>query len=468
MDPTFDFFDHTIPHTRYLENNDLFQQRAQQAADKAKQQTGEVPDPIKTMVHRPDYSLSLAYTLSVASKLGYEDLNVIKHELYRAGFNVKDTFRPFAYKNICAYVVEKDDIIFLVFRGSNPLNIQNYLTNIDIRMRDVYAPWGYMGRVHKGYFDALGDPPLPTSSYQKEEQTASAANSPSLWQWLFQKGMDHVIGHWMHQLMDPVDYRFVDPKNSQHQHPEGIRDTSMYIQAESYILELMERQQHKKLYITGHSLGAALGTMFLAKMVQSDSLLLQHLGGLYTFGQPKLGDHQFSKIFDAKLSSKIFHHTYNNDVFTRLPSYSEYAAPPGTLVFIDSAYEITIYPPGPKTGTPVPVRPISHLHLSGLLNRHVLHRLANENWIRILFRVLAPYMINDHFAADYPKCLQHGHITWVIMEDDANQRHPPPSPHRFLLPNNIMTPMGGDTQKTQRPSLMKRRSSRINVAEIES
>jgi hypothetical protein len=58
--------------------------------------------------------------------------------------------------------------------------------------------------------------------------------------------------------------------------------------------------------------------VFVAKMVQSSSPLQPHLGGLYTFGQPKLGDQQFSKIFDAKLSSKIFHHVYNNGMQTKL------------------------------------------------------------------------------------------------------------------------------------------------------
>jgi hypothetical protein len=42
--------------------------------------------------------LSLAYTLAVASKLVYEDVEVIKHELKKAGFDVDRTFRPIAYK----------------------------------------------------------------------------------------------------------------------------------------------------------------------------------------------------------------------------------------------------------------------------------------------------------------------------------------------------------------------------------
>ncbi|KAI8089132.1 Alpha/Beta hydrolase protein [Halteromyces radiatus] len=425
MDPRFDFFDTSIEPTRYLENTHLFEKRAQQA----------LPT-LSKMINRPQYSLSLAYTLSVASKLGYEDLDIIRYELDKAGFDVTHTFRPFAYKNICAYVIEKDDMIFLVFRGSNPLNIQNYLTNIDIRMRDVYAPWGYMGRVHKGYFDALGEPTLPPSTSQKEHQASTTSSSflPTRHQWI-QNAMGDTLGYWMHQFLDPIDHRFhaaaaaaaaVDSSANQ-KSSSPLRHTSMYIQAESYLLSLLQNDpthQHKKVYITGHSLGAALGTMFLAKMVQSNSPLLQHLGGLYAYGQPKLGDDQFSKIFDAKLSSKIFNHTYNN------------------------AYDITLYPPDPYEGTPVPVRPISYLHLSGLMNRHVLQRLPDENWIRILFRVLAPYMINDHFASEYPKCLRSGHVNWVIMGQKT----------MYSDEDDVMI-------KRKRPSVNRRRSSRINVAD---
>lgn len=84
-------------------------------------------------------------------------------------------------------------------------------------------------------------------------------------------------------------------------------------------------------------------------------------------------------------------------------------------MYIDSAYNITIYPPNPYTNEPVPVRGISFLHLSGLLNRFVIRRLTRENRIRILFRILFPFFLNDHFPCDYSESLKHGHVNWVIM-----------------------------------------------------
>lgn len=47
---------------------------------------------------KPQYSLSVAHTLSVASKLAYEDVAVVKYELEKAGFDVEGTFKPIGYK----------------------------------------------------------------------------------------------------------------------------------------------------------------------------------------------------------------------------------------------------------------------------------------------------------------------------------------------------------------------------------
>ena len=56
-------------------------------------------------------------------------------------------------------------------------------------------------------------------------------------------------------------------------------------------------------------------------MLQSKSPLLDHFAGLYTFGQPKIGDAEFSKVFSPRMSSKIFFHVFNNDVIPRTPFY---------------------------------------------------------------------------------------------------------------------------------------------------
>lgn len=109
------------------------------------------------------------------------------------------------------------------------------------------------------------------------------------------------------------------------------------------------------------------------------------------------------------------------DVVPRVPFW--YSPPPGTLIFIDSSYKISIYPPDPKTHEPIPVRSISYLHPSGLLNKHVIRRLKSETPIRILFRILLPFFVNDHFCDSYSDALLTGDVEWVIVgeKEGGNQ-----------------------------------------------
>jgi hypothetical protein len=45
----------------------------------------------------------MAHTLSVASKLAYEDVEVVRFELQKAGFDMDNTFRAIAYKVIMTH-----------------------------------------------------------------------------------------------------------------------------------------------------------------------------------------------------------------------------------------------------------------------------------------------------------------------------------------------------------------------------
>ncbi|KAI7892633.1 Alpha/Beta hydrolase protein [Mucor mucedo] len=374
---------------------------------------------------KPQYSLSVAHTLSVASKLAYEDVAVVKYELEQAGFDVEGTFRPIGYKasnkyNVCAYIVEKENDVLLVFRGTNPLNIQNYVTNIDADLTAISSAREDMGRVHKGFWDAMG---ATTSSDNLLDTHRSSdirvdINSTSLYQSITTAVL--AIARIMKLLSFNIFANVIDPIDASWSGNDSsvVRHQSMYTQAEGLILKIfqdtaMEKGKTKKLYVTGHSLGGALATVFVAKMIQCDSPLIDYFSGLYTYGQPNIGDEDFGKSFGPEITCKIFNHTYNNDVVPRVPFW--YNAPPGTLVFIDASYKISIYPPNPKTHEPIPVRPISFVHLSGLLNMSVIRRLRSETPTRILFRVLLPFFLSDHFPSDYSDALLNGTVEWVVM-----------------------------------------------------
>lgn len=61
------------------------------------------------------------------------------------------------------------------------------------------------------------------------------------------------------------------------------------------------------------------------------------------------------------------------------------------------------------------MRPISFVHLSGLLNISVIRRLKSETSTRILFRALLPFFLSDHFPSDYSDALLNGTVEWVVI-----------------------------------------------------
>ncbi|KAF7723638.1 hypothetical protein EC973_001780 [Apophysomyces ossiformis] len=277
MDPDTTMFDNSIPRTQNLESSELFRERKKLSS------RGAHADNLTNLMKRPRYSLPLAYTLAVASKLVYEDTEVIRYELAKAGFDVERTFRPIAYHNICAFIVEKDNDILLVFRGTNPLNIGNYLTNVNIAMREVHAPWGSMGKVHKGFWEAMGDsqrnisPSTQTATVRIELTNTSLYLTIVSALYAVVKAIHFLTMNLFKHVAEPIDSSFLG-------HEADIRSRSMYAQAEKYIMTLIypppskngtkdkvniaDRiskdygavQRRKRLLIAGHSLGGALGT----------------------------------------------------------------------------------------------------------------------------------------------------------------------------------------------------------------
>jgi hypothetical protein len=77
------------------------------------------------------------------------------------------------------------------------------------------------------------------------------------------------------------------------------------------------------IWITGHSLGAALATLMAARILRAeDEGLHVNFRGLYTFGSPRVGDKEFVAKLDAELSSHgadAVRFRNENDVVTAIP-----------------------------------------------------------------------------------------------------------------------------------------------------
>lgn len=94
------------------------------------------------------------------------------------------------------------------------------------------------------------------------------------------------------------------------------------------------QRKGRTLWVTGHSLGAALATLAVARLrLEKD----EPVNGLYTFGQPRTGDREFAKNFNADFGKKTFRFVNNNDIVTRVPFRSMHYSHVGTFKYFDES-----------------------------------------------------------------------------------------------------------------------------------
>lgn len=93
-----------------------------------------------------------------------------------------------------------------------------------------------------------------------------------------------------------------------------------YYAVREKLIELLKKHENAKFVVTGHSLGGALAIMFPTVLVlHGEEELMGRLLGVYTFGQPRIGDRQLGKFMESHLESKYFRVVYCNDLVPRLP-----------------------------------------------------------------------------------------------------------------------------------------------------
>jgi triacylglycerol lipase len=80
-------------------------------------------------------------------------------------------------------------------------------------------------------------------------------------------------------------------------------------------IERLQSTGKRKLWVTGHSLGAALASLAVARWCEAG----RPVAGLYTFGQPRTGDQTFARNFDFLFRPHVFRIVNDRDVVTRVP-----------------------------------------------------------------------------------------------------------------------------------------------------
>ncbi|XP_015064225.1 uncharacterized protein LOC107009404 [Solanum pennellii] len=165
------------------------------------------------------------------------------------------------------------ELIVVAFRGTEFFNSDDWISDFNLSWYDIPG----MGKVHAGFIQALG----------LQKSLGWPKN-------IVQTDTDHIN-------QPPPAYYFL----------------------RKLLKQLLEKNEKARFLVTGHSLGGALAILFPAILAfHEESWLLKRLGGIYTFGQPRVGDESFIEYMNGQLTKHevpYYRVVYSNDMVPRLP-----------------------------------------------------------------------------------------------------------------------------------------------------
>ena len=101
------------------------------------------------------------------------------------------------------------------------------------------------------------------------------------------------------------------------------------------IATVSARDQTKPLLVTGHSLGGALAALAGACFTVTGAAI-RPVSGIYTFGQPRIGLHDFCNTYDRILDQKLVRFVNKQDLVPRVPFRGWDYSDEGTMIHFDS------------------------------------------------------------------------------------------------------------------------------------
>ncbi|ORY81980.1 class 3-domain-containing protein [Protomyces lactucae-debilis] len=426
-------------------------------------------EPMNYFADSEEFDVRTALSLANFAKLAYEDKPVILHELKKAGFET-DSFRTVFYQNTSAFLAVKDGVVVISFRGTEPLNLMHVMTDLKgrlVKIADLDDSDEHAGRVHYGFLKALRlhrkDQPKPrntsgdTSASETEGSNKRPANKRKTSR-LVHDAEDSIGSIFSALLslpglltrsaasfvMQPIDVNF----------PLSRNKITAFEQIQKVLEDYDTKYDIEKIFVTGHSLGAALSVVWYAQTLLTSSPLVSKLADkihVCGFGTPRLADKQFKRWMDHKGYSKNIWKVVNaQDMVPRQPGLAhdplrflklEFAECPGMTVHLRPLMEETqqALQEGASLKTPHRqdslkiqesiaaldesdgsdeaqgyvtykdgyVPPMRFWTLSGLLSMHTIRiiRSSKASWLWIAARIFIPFVMFDHIPGEYTRVL---------------------------------------------------------------
>ncbi|CAH2035771.1 unnamed protein product [Thlaspi arvense] len=261
------------------------------------------------------------------------------------------------------------NLIVVSFRGTETFSSDDWCTDLDISWYELKN----VGKVHAGFSKALG---LQKNGWPKE------------------------IISLTHQYA--------------------------YYTIRQKLREMLARNKNLKFILTGHSLGGAIAALFPAILaIHGEDELLDKLEGVYTFGQPRIGDEEFGEYMKnvmRKHGIEYERFVYNNDMVTRVPfddkilfGFKHY----GSCNYFNSLYKGKVREDAPNANYMSLLWLIPKL-LNGVwefIRSFIIGfwkgKEYNENWTMRSVRVMGIILpgASDHFPRDYVNSTRLGGLT---------------------------------------------------------
>ena len=228
------------------------------------------------------------------------------------------------------------DLILISFRGTEAFDADDWSTDVDYSWYEVPK----LGKVHMGFLEAMGlgnRDNIITFSHHLQKNNINPNHS---------NGVNSKAS----ELSSNAESSGRENSRDQSFNPKGAKFSPDMVKKSAYytvrrkLRSLLREHKNAEFIVSRHSLGRALAILFPTVLVLHEEMeMMQRLIGVYTFGQPRIGDTNLGKFMEAHIQlpfPKYFRVVYCNDIVPRVPYddktflYKHF----GTCLYYDSFY----------------------------------------------------------------------------------------------------------------------------------